>query len=291
MTPLPEAANPVRDYAALVGGIVVAALAILLGPNVAADVLPASPIAATAVFFAIIFLPMAIAAIGLGFLTPVPAYGLGERAGYWAGIAALSGVGGLLIAASYSRLSGSAIDGTGAAFAASGLLAGFVLILFQVGCEELFFRGWMQPLIARLATPLVAIAASAVLFAGFHVLGGARAPLTLLNLLLGGIWFGLLAWRSGGVLAPLLAHFGWNASEQLLLGLDPNPGIGDFGALFDWDMAGSPLWGGSDEGLNASIAMTFVLLALIVPLVWPRTRPDVSAPAAPALHPPGRVPA
>ena len=112
---------------------------------------------------------------------------------------------------------------------------------------------------------------------------GARSPLTLLNLVLGGILFGLLALRGGGLLAPIAAHATWNWAEQILLGLDPNPGTGSFGALFDFDLVGPAMWGGSDEGLNASLALSFALVALIVPLaLWRRTRRDASA-TAPAL--------
>ena len=116
--------------------------------------------------------------------------------------------------------------------------------------------------------PALAVIASAAAFSSFHILvGGATSPLSLFNLMLGGIWFALLAQRSGGLLAPFLAHYGWNVTEDIGLGLVPNPGVGEFGSLFNQDMVGVALWGGSDEGLNASIAMSVVLVALIVPLL------------------------
>ena len=57
------------------------------------------------------------------------------------------------------------------------------------------------------------------------------------------------------------------AAEDLGFGLLPNPGLGDFGALANYDMLGGALWGGSEEGLNSSIAMTLVLTALVIPLL------------------------
>jgi membrane protease YdiL (CAAX protease family) len=89
----------------------------------------------------------------------------------------------------------------------------------------------------------------------------------LLNLFLGGVLFGLLAVRTVGLLAPICAHFGWNWGEQLLFGLDPNPGSSVFGAIFDRDLAGDALWGGSGEGLNASVIVTLTLVALVTALV------------------------
>ena len=111
--------------------------------------------------------------------------------------------------------------------------------------------------------------------------------MTLLNLFLGGLLFGLLAARSGGLAAAIAAHFSWNWAEQLLFGLDPNPGIGSFGSILNLELVGSSWWGGSDEGLNASIAMTFALAMLLAPLLILPAR----TPGWLALYRSGRAPA
>jgi uncharacterized protein len=134
-----------------------------------------------------------------------------------------------------------------------------------------------------------------VAFAALHVAGGARAPLSLVNLFLGGIMFGLFAARTGGIAAALGVHFAWNGAEQLLVGLDPNgqdgAWVGTFGALVDHDLRGAAIWGGSEEGLNASAGMTIALLAIVVPLAilsWRRLSAPVAASAAEpaAIRPP-----
>jgi len=114
------------------------------------------------------------------------------------------------------------------------------------------------------------------------MLGGARGPIDLLNLFLGGLMFGILALRTGGIVAPLAAHAGWNAIEELGLGLVPNPGISAFSALVNVDIIGHTLWGGNDAGLNSSLGTTTVLLAVVLLLSDPRTQ------ARPAFspHPP-----
>ena len=254
-----------RDWGLLVTGLAIAAASILWGPQVAGLVPVASPVAATAIFFAVIFAPMSIAATAFGVLGEVKVWRSGDAATRWVGYGLLLGIGGLMLAAGDTWLAGSLVKGPVPTAIGAATIAGVVLIGIQVACEEVFFRGWVQPLLARRLGTAAAIGGSALLFAAFHMLGGARSPLTLLNLVLGGVWFALLAARSGGVAGPIAAHFGWNASEQLVLGLDPNPGVGDFGSFFDFDLAGTPMWGGTEEGLNASIAMTFVLLALVVP--------------------------
>ena len=65
------------------------------------------------------------------------------------------------------------------------------------------------------------------------------------------------------MLAPLLAHVGWNGAEALLFGASPNPGIGAYGSILDVDLAGPALLGGSADGLNASLTATAMLVMLI----------------------------
>jgi len=68
-----------------------------------------------------------------------------------------------------------------------------------------------------------------------HFVSAAGEPLALLNPTLAGLWLGLLAERSGGLA-----------------------------------LAGSALWGGGGEALNASLATTFVLAgAVVAAALWP----------------------
>lgn len=155
------------------------------------------------------------------------------------------------------------------------LLWGSAIILLQSASEEVFFRGWLQPVLVN-AWGRWGILATAVAFAALHLIGGPKAAISVLNLFLGGLLFGLLAYRYGGIAAAVAAHFSYNWAEQLLLGLDPNPGSGSFGSIFNFELIGSSWWGGSNEGLNASIAMTFALAILLAPLliVPARDRPQ-----------------
>ncbi|MEH3106790.1 MAG: CPBP family glutamic-type intramembrane protease [Sphingomonas fennica] len=179
------------------------------------------------------------------------------------------GLCGLLAAYALVAIAGLGTRGSGQG-APLLLAVGTIAILAQSAAEEVYFRCWLQRSLLGAWGGAGAIAASAALFAALHLLGGTRAPLALANLFLGGLLFGLLAARSGGLAAPIAAHAAWNWAEQLLLGLDPNPGVGSFGAILDRDLAGSALWGGSAEGLNASLAASFVLVALLIPIAaWP----------------------
>ena len=222
-------------------------------------------------FNLMVFTPLVLIALGAAAAERRNAAALGRRR--MALIGLVVGLAGLSICVLYARLAGSLSLGQAGGATAAMLIWGMALIAFQTAAEEVYFRGWLQPALVSRWGAAGGIAAAALAFAALHVAGGARAPVSLLNLVLGGLMFGLLAWRGGGVAGALGLHFAWNASEQLLYGVDPNPGVGGFGAVWDWELIGRPIWGGSEDGLNGSIGMTIVLLAILLPLALYRRPP------------------
>lgn len=182
------------------------------------------------------------------------------------------GLGGLLAAAAQAWLGGHVLLAPTPVAAGAGMLVlGAAVTLFQATAEELFFRGWLQPRLARITGTAGAIGLAALAFALVHIFGGARDLLSLFNIFLAGLLFGLLRHHGGTIAAPVAAHFAWNWAETMLLGLSPNPGGPAYGAIVDLDLAGAGLWGGSGEGLNASVPVTLTLAALILPLLaWRR---------------------
>ena len=160
------------------------------------------------------------------------------------------------------------------------LLLGTFVVLVQVFGEEVLLRGLLQPLLTRAWGGWLGILLTALTFTSIHVLGGWRDPLSLANITLAGIWFGLLALRTSGLLAPTLAHFGYNWGEELLIGTSPNPGVGAFGSFFDFDLSGPAILGGSVDGFNASLVLSVVLVLLILPLALLRDRPYAAVAAA-----------
>lgn len=275
MTAVPLAGRPVPVLiAAAAACAAVVSSAVSLGPSLGAALAGWSAGMQEALFAVLLYGVLAGVAVLGRRLAQLPR-GTGTTPG-WVALGAGIGVGGLMLTLADAALAGAVSRGTGG-FTVSMFALGSLVMLGQSASEELFFRGWLQPVLTRGWGPAAAIAVTALAFAGLHVAGGARTPLTLVNLLLGGMLFGLLAWRSGGIGASIAAHAGWNWSEAILFGLDPNPGTGGFGAIHDLDLAGAAQWGGSAEGLNASIAMTVVIVACILPLIAGRGR--VSSPS------------
>jgi uncharacterized protein len=218
-------------------------------------------------FSLIIFGSLLLFALVGGALLRVNPLRLGEKPAKRALVGLVFGAFGIVVATAYAGINGTLLGGVVLKADPAMLAWGVAIILFQTGSEEIYFRGWLQPVLAARWGEHAAVIVAALAFAALHVMGGARSPTTLLNMFLGGLLFGYLAAYGRGLAGPIAAHFAWNGTEQLLLGLDPNPGLGSFGAFLDLELRGPAAWGGSDEGLNASIAMTFALFALIVPLL------------------------
>lgn len=265
----------IRAIAIAAGGVAAAAGLILIAPMVAQMVLDAAavdamsaPMTVEFVYVVVIFGAMLAMAIAGGAMTGIRALALGRQPGHATMVGAMLGLGGLFVTVGYAVLAGTVSRGAsdGAALA---VLAGVPAVALQVTAEEAYFRGWLQPLLARTCGQPVAVVAVALGFGGLHLIGGANGLGAVINLFAGGLMFGMLAARAGGIAGASAAHFCWNATEQLVLGLDPNPGVGGFGSVIDLDLAGSALWGGSEQGLNASLGMTFALAAVIVLLLPP----------------------
>lgn len=178
-----------------------------------------------------------------------------------------AGLGALTLVMASAWAGGVAVARPHGGIADGGLFAlGSLLILLAVLGEELLLRGLLQPVLVRAWGTTAGVLVTSLAFMVIHMVGGWGHPVSLANILLAGIWFGLLALRTGGLAAPVLAHFGYNWAEEMLFGASPNPGVGPFGSIVDVDLVGRAIWGGSAEGLNASLAVSAVLLALIVPL-------------------------
>lgn len=259
----------------LAGGLALAAGVVLLAPVLFSGLLGIPAIAAIdaawleGLFVTAVFGLLALAGwLGLRLMRRSAGWGTLPLAG--AAVGAALGIGGIAAALLLSGLAGVVGPGADAGIRIGALLGGTLAMLLQTASEELFFRGWLQPVVIAGWGRWPGLAATALGFAAVHFVSAAGAPLSLLNLTLAGLWLGLLAERSGGLALPIAGHFGWNWAEELLMGATPNPGVGNFGAVFDFDLAGNALWGGSGEALNASLSTSFVLAgAVVAAALWP----------------------
>ena len=180
-----------------------------------------------------------------------------------------SGSAGFCTAVLIAYLAGSVTTGAPLPSPVGALVLGAVLVLIQSVAEEAFFRGWLQPVLCASWGAWAGLLLTASAFALLHIIAGAHGVLAVANLFLGGLLFGLLALRTGGLLAPAAAHFAWNWSESGVLGLNPDPS----GSLLALRLGGAPLWSGGVDTMNGSLATTLVLIALVTGFAVARTSP------------------
>jgi membrane protease YdiL (CAAX protease family) len=184
------------------------------------------------------------------------------------------GFGGSCAAAAVANLAGAV--GVGQASGALGLIGPLLAALAGLGCQalaqEAFFRGWLQPVLCARWGSWPGLIAAAVVFAAFHVALGAHGAITALNLLLFGMLLGLLALRSGGLVAPISAHFAWWGAQDLIFG----PGGRPPGAL-GLNLQGPAWWSGGVNSMNGSLAMTVVMAILLTTLAGARPRRSTAA--------------
>lgn len=278
--------NRAGNAALLLGAGVGAAILVIFGSQAAFTRLSQAtsfgtwPAAAQeALLILVLFAGLAlVATVGARFFGQAIGWGSRPYRAAPAGLAA--GVAGLTLAFGLAGLAGAVVlPATVAPLQPTLILAGMLLTLFQTSVEELYFRGWMQPGLIAGWGRWPGLTAAAAAFAALHLASGTQ-PLGLVTIFLAGLWFGLLAQRSGGIALSIGAHFGWNGAEEFLFGITPNPGSGSFGSLLDYDFAGPVWWGGSPEALNASLAAMCVLAALALATLgwaWPEPPPRAAA--------------
>jgi uncharacterized protein len=192
------------------------------------------------------------------------------------GLGLLLGAAAFLLTVGLCAALGVLRPGAAATAAGAGLLLSAALTLFGVTAEEVFFRGWLQPLLCARLGPWIGVGSGAVFFSVAHVVGNPLGFVSVLNGTLAGVLFGLLALRTGSLLAPIGAHFAWNWIEKGVFGLFPNPGADGRGSLFDFELEGAGLWTGGSAALNGALPTTLALAlacaVLLIPLWASRRR-------------------
>ena len=268
-------AGAIRFWTLIVSGIVASALWLLVSVKLAGQealtTWMSHSLAAPAIDVlvdSLIYGGLLLIAILMMWLMPIAREGSPLRSVLAVPLGLSMGLGGMGLALLMALVGHHLVRATSTAPLAVGtFLVGSVVILFEAFVEEVCFRAWiMRRLKSRIGGPS-AVVAAALAFSLLHTFGGARSVMSLGNIFLAGLFFGVIAWRTGAVWASVAAHFGWNWSEASLFGLSPNPGVQSFGSLMDFDIQGPSLWGGSVEGLNASIEVTVVMVCLIWPLL------------------------
>jgi membrane protease YdiL (CAAX protease family) len=90
----------------------------------------------------------------------------------------------------------------------------FIISFLSSVSEEIFFRGFLQPKLIRLTTPLFGIVITSALFGFAHI--AYHNPLQIVIPFCIGIIFGFLLLKTKNIIAPISAHFFFNFIQLAL---------------------------------------------------------------------------
>ena len=139
-----------------------------------------------------------------------------------------------------------------------------VFFAFQGFLEELLFRFFLLPAAAAKLTVAGAIALSSVLFAFVHLANPNLTVFGIVNLVLFGVVFGVMYWRTGNAWFVAGWHSGWNFFLSMIYGSNVS-GQTLAGAPLSSTPSGSmELLNGGDFGLEGSILTTVTGIVIIV---------------------------
>jgi membrane protease YdiL (CAAX protease family) len=223
----------------------------------------------TAAFFVASYLPVAVLIVlwvwrregrGIGSL------GLGRESalryilmGFAFGIG-LVGLGVILIATSGdASLSFEQTDTTGWIAIAPALvvLAGWAV---QGTTEEMMFRGWLLQVTGVQLGPLIGAVVTTGYFALLHLGNPGITALSVVNLVLVGVLFTLIALLEGGIWAASAFHVSWNWAQSNIFGFKVSGLEIGGGSVFRVVPDGSDSILGGEFGFEGSVAATTVLV-------------------------------
>jgi len=150
------------------------------------------------------------------------------------------------------------------------MLGEAALFMLLVGlAEELLVHGYLFQTLLRGIGPLFTLLLTSLLFACLHLFNPDRTLLSMTNIFLVGVLFGLLYLRSGSLWLPIGLHAGWNFAQVLFH--VPVSGMGiSFSTPFLTELTGQRLVTGGAFGPEGGIVVSAVLLGMITLVVYGR---------------------
>ncbi|AZA12695.1 CPBP family intramembrane glutamic endopeptidase [Corynebacterium choanae] len=150
--------------------------------------------------------------------------------------------------------------------AATALAVAVLYFLAQGMLEELVYRGYWMPHFAKYFGQTAALAATAFFFAIMHGANPGLGVIPLLNLVLFGLVFGLLYWRTGSLWITGAAHSAWNLTQGVVVGAQVS-GNSTGVRLWEATATGAPWLSGATFGFEGSVVVTALGLVLVVLLL------------------------
>ncbi len=129
----------------------------------------------------------------------------------------------------------------------------------QGSTEEIVFRGWLLPVLAKKLHPWLAIMLSSIMFALLHALNDNITIFAIINLLLFGIFISLLALRQASIIGVCIWHAMWNWLQGNFFGLQVS-GNQEGISILNFKETGEDWITGGEFGPEGGFVITIILL-------------------------------
>ncbi|MGT2906555.1 CPBP family intramembrane glutamic endopeptidase [Streptococcus dentiloxodontae] len=139
----------------------------------------------------------------------------------------------------------------------------------QSGTEELLTRGWLMPLLNKRFNLAIAVGVSSSLFGILHLGNGHVTFLSILSIILSGVFMALYTLKTDNLWAVSAFHAAWNFTQGNIYGVAVS-GTESGAALFSFSQkAGTADWiSGGAFGTEGSLLTSIVLLLGSIYLAW-----------------------
>lgn len=141
-------------------------------------------------------------------------------------------------------------------------LASCSLFLIVAILEEILCRGFIQGLLMRATTPYLSLFISSMIFMALHLGNDNWTLISLINLALAGVTFGLYYLHTQNLWFPIMLHFTWNFCQGTVLGFEVSGH-----KMESWLVIarnGNSLITGGNFGLEGSVLVTTFEILLII---------------------------
>jgi membrane protease YdiL (CAAX protease family) len=154
------------------------------------------------------------------------------------------------------------------------LLIGWIV---QGGAEEILARGYLLPVVGSRYGTLLGIFVSSLVFAIWHLLNPNLSLLAVINLFLYGIFAAFYALYEGGLWGVCAFHSVWNWVQGNFYGFEVSGAAFGGSSLLKLQESGPDWFTGGKFGPEGGLAVTLVLVAGCLWLLWASHRPGSHA--------------
>ena len=146
--------------------------------------------------------------------------------------------------------------------------------ILQGGTEELVTRGWLFPTVTAKSNILIGILISAGLFGALHLLNPSVTLLSIINIILDGIFACFYMLKTDNMWGLAGIHGAWNFVQGNIYGIQVS-GQGAEASVFAYNTKSSVDWlSGGAFGAEGSIFTSLVLILGIFYLYWSLKKED-----------------